>query len=273
MKILVENLGPIKKGEIPLNSDLLFFVGYNNSGKSYATQLIWAIYNEEFRGDFIDDLNLNKITKVKKLENFFFTLSIATKLLKEFEIYIQNKIHTIYNLHSDHFENFNIKFIPKNHEIESLVEKKSGAFTIYKGTGKNKKIITIKRDATSNKISFDGELSDIDFEILKRKMIEFYFFHIIDSAQSFFLPAIRGAYVNLFQYINRYEKEKKDMIDEFIQDTEKGDLNKVIALIEESNSSYTRATNYLIQKLTELTIQSHESSKYTEFLDIVSNII
>lgn len=271
MKILIKNLGPIKRGEIPLNSDLLFFVGYNNSGKSYATQLIWAIYNEKFRNNFLDELNYNKITKVKKIENFLFTKNIAIKILEEFEKYIEDKIHLIFNLNKEEFKRFKINFLLDDNEIETLIDQGGQEYTIQK-IGDDSKTVIIRRKYSS-KLNIEGNIEDIDFDILKRKIIEFYFFSIIDAAQSFFLPAIRGAYVNLFQYINRYEKEKKDMLHEFLSDKNKVDINKVFSLIEESNSSYTMATNFLINKLTELSPDTKESEKYIEFIDIVKDII
>lgn len=43
MKISVENLGTIKKGEISLDKDLTIFTGENNSGKSYMSYLVYEI--------------------------------------------------------------------------------------------------------------------------------------------------------------------------------------------------------------------------------------
>lgn len=273
MNIQINNLGPIKNGKIPLNADLLFFVGFNNSGKSYATQLIWALYNQNFREKFIEELKLNKITRVQKIENFVFDEAIAIKLITEFEKYIKNKIHTLYNLEREKFVNFNIKFELKENELTHIIENEGGSFSIAKGTDENIKKITIHRDVSSKKISIDGSINDIDLETLKKKIIEFYFFNILGGSHSFFLPAIRGAYVNLFQYINRYEKEKKDKINEYMNDDTKVELNEVIRLIRESNSSYTRATNYLIESLTELSPESVESTKYIDFQKTIVEIM
>jgi predicted ATPase len=43
MKISVENLGTIKKGEISLDKDLTIFTGENNSGKSYMAYLCYGV--------------------------------------------------------------------------------------------------------------------------------------------------------------------------------------------------------------------------------------
>lgn len=45
MKISVENLGTIHKGEIDLSKDLIIFAGGNNSGKSYMSYLIYGIHS------------------------------------------------------------------------------------------------------------------------------------------------------------------------------------------------------------------------------------
>lgn len=273
MKILIENLGPIKKGEIPLNSHLLFFVGYNNSGKSYATQLIWAIYNEKFRNDFIEDLKYNKITRVKKIENFLLTREVLLKLIDEFELYISERIHTIYQLNKENFKRFKIKFVLPDSEIDNIIKNTGQDFSISRVEDDITRTVNIKRQLSEKKLIISGDIEHMDFDILKRKIIEFYFFSIFDASQSFFLPAIRGAYVNLFQYINRYEKEKKDTMHEFLSDNTKVELSKVISLMEESKSSYTMATNYLINRLTELTSNSKESTKYTDLVDFVTELI
>lgn len=273
MKILIENLGPIKRGEIPLNSHILFFVGYNNSGKSYATQLIWAIYNEKFRNEFLEELNYNKITRVKKIENFILTEEILLKLIDEFELYITEKIHTIYQLNKENFKKFKIKFVLPESEINHVIENTGQDFSVARIDEDTTRTVNIKRKYSEKKLSISGDIEYMSFDILKRKIIEFYFFSIFDSSQSFFLPAIRGAYVNLFQYINRYEKEKKDTIHEFLSDNTKVELNKVISLMEESKSSYTMATNYLIDKLTELSSNSKDSEKYIDLVDSVIELI
>jgi hypothetical protein len=45
MKISVENLGTIKKGEISLDKDLTIFTGENNSGKSYMSYLCYGFFD------------------------------------------------------------------------------------------------------------------------------------------------------------------------------------------------------------------------------------
>ncbi|MGE8433937.1 AAA family ATPase [Chryseobacterium joostei] len=67
MQIEIDNLGPIKKGNIDLSKKLTVFTGPNNSGKTYAAFLIYALTksslavhrNEEFEKEF-ENLIKNK---------------------------------------------------------------------------------------------------------------------------------------------------------------------------------------------------------------------
>ncbi|MEY4906128.1 MAG: hypothetical protein RLZZ292_3943, partial [Bacteroidota bacterium] len=52
MKLKVKNLGPIKQGEIDLSKRFSLFVGYNNSGKTYMSQVAWSAF------DVCVDMNL-----------------------------------------------------------------------------------------------------------------------------------------------------------------------------------------------------------------------
>ncbi|HEY9702047.1 MAG TPA: AAA family ATPase [Allocoleopsis sp.] len=47
MKLTVNNLGPIKNNtqSIDLSKKFYIFVGLNNSGKTYISQLLWTIFN------------------------------------------------------------------------------------------------------------------------------------------------------------------------------------------------------------------------------------
>ncbi len=48
MKLLVKNLGPIQGNTqtIDLSKRFYIFVGENNSGKTYVSQLLWTIFNQ-----------------------------------------------------------------------------------------------------------------------------------------------------------------------------------------------------------------------------------
>jgi AAA15 family ATPase/GTPase len=46
MQLIIQNLGSIKQGEIDLTKKFYVLVGYNNTGKTYVSQLLWSIFKE-----------------------------------------------------------------------------------------------------------------------------------------------------------------------------------------------------------------------------------
>ncbi len=84
MKISVENLGTIKKGEISLDKDLTIFTGENNSGKSYMSYLCYGIL------DFIPMKNNNLIDNFSQLIT---NLDLSVKLSNGIKIDLKKIIN------------------------------------------------------------------------------------------------------------------------------------------------------------------------------------
>ena len=55
MELIIKNLGPIKGNQqsIDLSKKFFIFLGYNNSGKTYVSQLLWTIFNKDKHIKFI----------------------------------------------------------------------------------------------------------------------------------------------------------------------------------------------------------------------------
>ena len=76
MKISVENLGPIKAGEVDSGAGLTVFVGPNNSGKTYMSYLLYGVlrtkyfYNNQYITNLLNELVENGSTKIE-LSNFY----------------------------------------------------------------------------------------------------------------------------------------------------------------------------------------------------------
>ncbi|MGB1242858.1 MAG: AAA family ATPase, partial [Chitinophagales bacterium] len=83
MKLQVQNLGPIKFGEIDLSKRFYVFVGYNNSGKTYVGQLLWSLFalkQDEYSHKFIDkESNLKGDIEVSE--------SDIKQVIEEFEVF------------------------------------------------------------------------------------------------------------------------------------------------------------------------------------------
>ena len=68
MKLLIEDLGPIKNNKqiIDLSKKFYVFVGANNSGKTYVSQLFWTIFNEDIIAEFARDTDFEEIERGDK---------------------------------------------------------------------------------------------------------------------------------------------------------------------------------------------------------------
>ena len=74
MKLQVKNLGPIRQGTIDLDRRFYVFVGYNNSGKTYMSQLLWSLVDKETRETF--ERNIPFDIKIDGTENQKISISI-----------------------------------------------------------------------------------------------------------------------------------------------------------------------------------------------------
>lgn len=88
MKLIVKNFGAIKESVIDLSKRYYFFVGYNNTGKTYLAKLIYEVFNEETIQDFSkwskSNASIEQNSAIITLDKVF----IET-LLNEFALYLK----------------------------------------------------------------------------------------------------------------------------------------------------------------------------------------
>jgi len=241
MILKIRNLGPLKKAELDISKKILFFVGFNNSGKTYLSQLIWGIYNRSFYDKFIEKCDVNKILKTEDISNFSINEENLNTLVSEYSKFIKENIHLIFKQEKKYFENFS---------IDLLVNED-----------------TIKLIATDMKVDFNNAQD----EDIKRRIVHFLFIGLFD-AQSFYLPSTRGAYTTFYQYIYKIEKDKKDKLDDFFLSEEK-DIDKFITFMKDNQPSYTMAMNELISKMFLLKQSSNINRDYTEFQNRIKALL
>ena len=111
MKIEVKNFGKIKKGQIDLDKKVTVFVGYNNSGKTYMSQLLWGIYSND---DYLYIKQTNSISnEMIKDDILEITPDLLSNLFEEINYKFANVfLPNIFNKKSDYFsvDNFLIRF-------------------------------------------------------------------------------------------------------------------------------------------------------------------
>jgi AAA15 family ATPase/GTPase len=101
MQLIIQNLGSIKQGQIDLSKRFYIFVGYNNSGKTYVSQLLWSLFNEETFVEFADNEEITtELAKSIDIEQFNFedegcfeiTPDLTSQILERFSRFLSVKL-------------------------------------------------------------------------------------------------------------------------------------------------------------------------------------
>lgn len=124
MQLHIENFGPIKKGTIDLTKQLYVFVGYNNSGKTYLSQLIWDIFanKQNLLDAAIDAIIADK--NIAFTDTYTITEDFIADVLTEFQNKLKAKITSTLYLKNDDAVISNAKF--------SFVELENVAKDVFK---------------------------------------------------------------------------------------------------------------------------------------------
>lgn len=244
----------MERCEIDLSKKVTLFVGKNNSGKSYLSQLIRGVF------DHINYREMQKyidIDLIPKNFNGEFILKLDKKLLQK-----MSKIFTTYMI--KHKVNYIFK---KEMEVDfsillDMEEVKINSFKKYMNLQKTYKIDVKPIDEVSWKIYTEKIEDNIDLKDLNRVIFNMLMDSLIPN-QTTFLPSIRLFLPSFYKYIFSMEKNFKDsMFDNFDKINEKNRLFYA--------PSYTESIDELIKKLIFNLDRPTQDNKY---LNILSNII
>jgi hypothetical protein len=105
MELIIRNFGPIKGNQqsIDLSKKFFIFLGYNNSGKTYVSQLVWTIFNQDRQIKFIDSAFADGILDGIFDKNYSdgwqieLTQSLLNSILEKFGLFLQKEIFTVLN--------------------------------------------------------------------------------------------------------------------------------------------------------------------------------
>jgi predicted ATP-dependent endonuclease of OLD family len=93
MKLVVKNFGPIKECVIDLSKRYYFFVGYNNTGKTYLSKLIYDIFNKETLNDFTKTTHAeNTIDTSKQKGTILLTEDLIRSFLTNFAAFLKKSV-------------------------------------------------------------------------------------------------------------------------------------------------------------------------------------
>lgn len=304
MKIEVKNFGPIKKGQIDLDKKVTVFVGNNNSGKSYMSQLMWSLNSSE---NILSFNGTDSIPNPIGNKSIIVTKEIAVKIIEAYSVFLRNNVlPDLFNVKKDFFSigNFSIFFL--NFIDEFLIKLKNTSFSFYYPYQKEGEMqgyytgyYSFKKAMNSFQILIetnvytipknlheisDKELSEIpsytaindtkDMDFFKQEIaktiIEIIFNgNLFDEKyKTFFLPANRVFYPSYYKQIYSVAKEEKDLIDSRLK---KGfTLDSLKALLK---TPYSKAVDDLIREIYELNKTQNESGFYPDLLIELKEII
>jgi len=217
MRLDVQNLGIIKRGNIDLSKNFLLFTGYNNTGKTYLTYLLYGFYKLSKK---LSDESL-KFDFVEKNKDFFDLFEVQnnstdTNWDLELSLYFHKEFNKIISIFQEKLVEYcheiflvkNIKpiltIILSDEDKNNILDRNSSAqagnhsFSIKNGILKNRKIY-LK----------DKSLNDADIiKSLKINTFNHFFEYLLSLPEIYFFPAERSA-LNQYAYDIIYTRAEK----------------------------------------------------------------
>lgn len=302
MKLLIKNLGPIKNNtqEIDLSKRFYVFVGVNNSGKTYVSQLLWTIFNDTTIHRFAESQFYKELMELNISEGFLITEQFVRILLKDFADFLKNELISTYNIQkiSALLQNINLSF---DFDIDEFEERGTTINTPLKTqSGSIEKYLIVDKDIDS--FLFTIEIKEIPKSLLeifsgdehlkwrknehnlviKNTIIEAIIIILLNNHihETFFLPASRSFYPAFYSYIyetdrRRREEESKKIFDLLEkQNNNKEPLNlKELRKIGIVRRQYTEPMNQVFESLFSLNLKGEETPYYLDLVKHLSEIM
>ena len=296
MQLTLKNLGPIKTGEIDLSKRFYVFVGYNNSGKTYVSQLIWAIFNEKIIKKFSQSAYFTELV-ITENDRFEITQGLIDDIFHKFANYLKTEVvPNLFNVSRDHLilEDFSVEFSIKKEEIRNFTHKVAVQLQVEnsnKETAINRLFISKEKDSffvtfEEKKVSeiLDGflekGLSAFNPKSTKVSFLVMFVLNLIlnKTHEPFFLPSNRMIYLVFYHYLYSVETEKRERISkifgQLLEKKERGeDFNSESLSIEALKSFYTEPTKQLFDRINGLNENAKIHTHYEHLMLELAKII
>jgi predicted ATPase len=272
MKLIVKNLGAIKEGTIDLSKKVYLFVGYNNSGKTYMSKLIFTIFHDDTMLGFPSEELVAKMGNIISNNKIELTDQLVKDLLDGFAKHVESKFLKALNLTKDQpaFRNFSLGFKFTHEEIINhtfAVNSHSGV------KGKPYSVFSLKKFKGTKEVVYEEnslnnlllDLTEDDRNILEKTIAEkkspqninntlilFLLRSLLQNEKEpVFFPADRVFYLkhkrSIFSEEYNRKKNAQLKIQELIeQANEKVNLKELLNLLK---PSFTNAEDILIRKI------------------------
>jgi len=266
------------------------FVGYNNSGKTYVSQLLWAIFNEKTIEKFSKSVAIQALN-IENRSSFEISQSLINTLLNHFSTFLTEKVvPETFHISKKHLilADFSVQFAFELDEFTHLKntaniradDNQNDYFTFSKEAGSL--TVTVKAN-TSGKKQFADNFSNetlLDKQSVNSSaVVDFLLRLILNSTQApFFLPSNRLVYLVFYQYFFRMEKEKKQKMDklflELMDKQERGEAFSLESLsINAFKSPYTEALDMLFDKVYQLNENATAHTHYQHLMADLTKIM
>lgn len=292
MELLIKNLGSIRNNNqaIDLTKKFYTFIGYNNSGKTLVSQLLWTIFNDDNIRKFSENTQIDSLV-IDSKKPIKINQELIDEILNKFSRFIEKEVVNTYNLDASIKETiigsnklifqaniqefketkFKTTFLVRvagNNDLEYLqISKGKGSLTI-----------NIKEPNIPEKV-FDQIPRDF-FERAKPYKESVIIPSIIRvllsyAEDTFFIPASRSFFPVFYQYIYEIERNKRSeynrRLQELIENIDDDvDTNRdIFKRLQEQlpKRSYTEPMNKVIESLYSLNTNKKINSVYNSLIE------
>ncbi|ELP55211.1 hypothetical protein O53_4041 [Microcystis aeruginosa TAIHU98] len=301
MELLIKNLGSIRNNNqaIDLTKKFYTFIGYNNSGKTLVSQLLWTIFNNDNIRKFSENTQIDSlvIDSEKPIKKITINQELIDEILNKFTQFIEKEVVNTYNLDASiketiigsnklifqadikefketGFQQTFLISVEGNNDLEYLqINKDQGSLTI-----------NIKENNIPEKV-FDQIPRDL-FERAKPSKKLLIIYSIIrvllsKTEDTFFIPASRSFFPVFYQYIYEIERNKRseynrlflELIENIDDDS---DTNRdIFKRLQEQlpKRSYTEPMNKVIESLYSLNTKKKINSVYNSLIEKMSRLM
>ncbi|REJ55505.1 MAG: ATP-binding protein [Microcystis aeruginosa DA14] len=301
MELLIKNLGSIRNNNqaIDLTKKFYTFIGYNNSGKTLVSQLLWTIFNNDNIRKFSENTEIDSLVvdSEKPIKKITINQELIDEILNKFSQFIEKEVVNTYNLDASIKET-----IIGSNKLIFQADIKEFKETTFKTTflvrvagnndleylqiskGKGSLTINIKENNIPEKV-FDQIPRDF-FERAKPYKESVIIPSIIRVLLSpiqdtFFIPASRSFFPVFYQYIYEIERNKRSeynrRLQELIENIDDDvDTNRdILKRLREQlpKRSYTEPMNKVIESLYSLNTKKKINSVYNSLIEKMSGLM
>ncbi|NCS24595.1 MAG: AAA family ATPase [Microcystis aeruginosa BS13-02] len=292
MELLIKNLGSIRNNNqaIDLTKKFYTFIGYNNSGKTLVSQLLWTIFNDDNIRKFSENTQIDSLV-IDSKKPIKINQELIDEILNKFSRFIEKEVVNTYNLDASIKETiissnklifqadikefketkFKTTFLVRvagNNDLEYLqISKSKGSLTInIKEPNIPEKVFDkIPRD-------FFERAKPYKESVIIPSIIRVLLSHAEDT---FFIPASRSFFPVFYQYIYEIERNKRSEYNRRLQELienidDDGDTNRdIFKRLQEQlpKRSYTEPMNKVIESLYSLNTKKKINSVYNSLIE------